>query len=63
MIKTKPKPITFLKEDKVSQAIEIMSEKNYGSVVIVDEKENHGVNKNVRQHKNPMRMWGKERTG
>ncbi|MDA0764614.1 MAG: CBS domain-containing protein [Proteobacteria bacterium] len=37
--KTKPKPITFLKEDKVSQAIEIMSEKNYGSVVIVDEKE------------------------
>ena len=37
--KTKPKPITFLKEDKVSQAIEIMSEKNYGSVVIVDGKE------------------------
>jgi len=37
--KTKPVPITFLKKDKVFQAIEIMSEKNYGSVVIVDDKE------------------------
>lgn len=27
--KTKPVPITFLKKDKVFQAIEIMSEKNY----------------------------------
>ena len=37
--KTKPVPITFLKKDRVFQAIEIMSEKNYGSVVIVDDKE------------------------
>ena len=37
--KTKPKPITFLAKDKVSQAIEVMSEKNYGSVVIVDGKD------------------------
>ena len=37
--KTKPVPITFLKKDKVFQAIEIMSEKNYGSVVIVDDKD------------------------
>ena len=37
--KSKPVPITFLKKDKVFQAIEIMSEKNYGSVVIVDNKE------------------------
>ena len=37
--KSKPVPITFLKKDKVFQAIEIMSEKNYGSVVIVDDKE------------------------
>ena len=29
--KSKPIPITFLKKDKVFQAIEIMSEKNYGS--------------------------------
>ena len=37
--KTKPQPITFLAKDKVNQAIEIMSEKNYGSVVIVDSKD------------------------
>ena len=37
--KTKPQPITFLPKDKVNQAIEIMSEKNYGSVVIVDSKD------------------------
>ena len=37
--KTKPKPITFLAKDKVTEAIEIMSEKNYGSVVIVDSKD------------------------
>ena len=37
--KTKPKPVTFLAKDKVSQAIEVMSEKNYGSVVIVDGKD------------------------
>ena len=37
--KTKPQPVTFLAKDKVYQAIEIMSEKNYGSVVIVDNKD------------------------
>ena len=37
--KTKPQPITFLAKDKVTQAIDIMSEKNYGSVVIVDSKD------------------------
>ena len=37
--KTKPQPITFLAKDKVTEAIEIMSEKNYGSVVIVDSKD------------------------
>ena len=37
--KTKPKPVTFLKSDKVSDAISIMSEKNYGSVIIVDNKD------------------------
>ena len=36
--KTKPQPITFLGKDKVSKAIDIMTEKNYGSVVIVDSK-------------------------
>ena len=33
----KPKPITFLKADKVYKAISIMSEKNYGSVVITND--------------------------
>ena len=37
--KTKPQPITFLAKDKVSKAIEVMAEKNYGSVVIVDSKD------------------------
>ena len=37
--KTKPQPITFLAEDKVSKAIEVMAEKNYGSVVIVDSED------------------------
>ena len=32
----KPKPVTFLKTDKVSKAIEVMSDKNYGSVVITN---------------------------
>ena len=32
----KPKPITFLKTDKVFTAVSIMAENNYGSVVIVD---------------------------
>ena len=36
--KTKPQPITFLAKEKVSKAIEVMAEKNYGSVVIVDSK-------------------------
>ena len=34
--KTKPKPVTFLGKDKVSQAIAVMADKNYGSVVIID---------------------------
>ena len=37
--KTKPKPITFLASDKVSDAVNVMSEKNYGSVIIVDKQE------------------------
>ena len=37
--KTKPKPVTFLGKDKVAQAIAVMADKNYGSVVIVDSKD------------------------
>ena len=37
--KTKPKPVTFLADDKVSNAVTVMSEKNYGSVIIVDKQE------------------------
>ncbi len=37
--KSKPKPVTFLAKDKVDEAVSVMSEKNYGSVVIVDEKD------------------------
>ena len=37
--KTKPIPVTFLGKDKVSQAIAVMADKNYGSVVIVDSKD------------------------
>ena len=37
--KTKPKPVTFLGKDKVSQAIAVMADKNYGSVVIVDSED------------------------
>ncbi len=37
--KTKPKPITFLPSKKVADAVSIMSEKNYGSVVIVDKQD------------------------
>ena len=37
--KSKPKPVTFLGKDKVSKAVEVMAEKNYGSVVIVDTKD------------------------
>ena len=36
--KTKPKPSVFFKNDKVSQAVKIMTEKNYGSVVILDKE-------------------------
>ena len=35
---TKPKPITFEKHQKVSEAVMEMTSKNYGSVVIVDKK-------------------------
>ena len=34
----KPKPVTFLENDKVINAITVMSENNFGSVVITDEK-------------------------
>ena len=34
--KTKPKPVTFNKTDTISDAAKVMTEKNYGSVVIVD---------------------------
>ena len=37
--KTKPKPVTFLGKEKVSKAIAVMADKNYGSVVIVDSKD------------------------
>ena len=37
--KTKPKPVTFLGKDKVSQAIAVIADKNYGSVVIIDNKD------------------------
>ena len=37
--KTKPKPVTFLADDKVSEAVTVMSDKNYGSVIIVDKQE------------------------
>ena len=37
--KSKPQPITFLANDKVSDAINVMADKNYGSVVIVDNKQ------------------------
>ena len=37
--KTKPRPITFLAKDKVSDAVKVMSEKNYGSVIIVDKQD------------------------
>ena len=37
--KTKPLPVTFLGKDKVSDAISVMAEKNYGSVVILDNKQ------------------------
>ncbi len=37
--KSKPKPLTFYPHDKVSDAVSVMSEKNYGSVIIVDKNE------------------------
>ncbi len=37
--KTKPKPVTFHADDRVLDAVSIMSEKNYGSVIIVDKQE------------------------
>ena len=36
---TKPRPVTFEKHQKVSEAVRVMSEKNYGSVVVVDKKQ------------------------
>ena len=37
--KSKPQPVTFLGKEKVSDAINVMADKNYGSVVIVDNKQ------------------------
>ena len=34
--KSKPTPVTFKKTDTVASAVKVMSDKNYGSVVIVD---------------------------
>ena len=34
----KPRPVTFEKHQKVSEAVKVMTEKNYGSVVVVDKK-------------------------
>ena len=34
----KPKPVTFLKNDKVIDAISIMAKNNFGSVVVTNEK-------------------------
>ena len=34
--RSKPRPITFKKSDTVAKAVTIMSDKNYGSVVVVD---------------------------
>ncbi len=34
----KPKPVTFLENDKVINAITVMAENNFGSVVITDKK-------------------------
>ena len=34
--KSKPQPVIFLGKEKVSDAINVMADKNYGSVVIVD---------------------------
>ena len=34
----KPRPVTFEKHQKVSEAVRIMTDKNYGSVVVVDKK-------------------------
>ena len=37
--KTKPTPVTFNKNDTIEMAAEVMSDKNYGSVVIVDKNQ------------------------
>ena len=34
----KPKPVTFLKNDKVIDAISVMAKNNFGSVVVTNEK-------------------------
>ena len=34
----KPRPVTFEKHQKVSEAVRVMTDKNYGSVVVVDKK-------------------------
>ena len=35
---SKPKPVTFEKHQKVSEAVKVMADKNYGSIVVVDKK-------------------------
>ena len=37
--KSKPQPVTFLGKTKVADAITVMADKNYGCVVIVDDKD------------------------
>ena len=34
----KPRPVTFEKHQKVSEAVRVMTDKNYGSIVVVDKK-------------------------
>ncbi|MEM7620991.1 MAG: CBS domain-containing protein [Pseudomonadota bacterium] len=37
--KTKPKPITFLAEESVQQALDVMCEKNIGSIIVINKDE------------------------
>ena len=38
--KTKPKPVTFAPKDTVRQALNIMCEKNIGSIIVLDDNQN-----------------------
>lgn len=37
--KTKPKPVTFAPEDTVQQALDVMCEKNIGSIIVINPDE------------------------